>query len=139
MKTQSTAGRYPTRARLLAAFMRGSVRWFALSAIMTFAVAMIDFVNPKIIGYTVDALIGTTPGASGSLTGRVLERLGGASFVTGHLGAVAGILMAVALLGALSRYLFRLFNAMGAEELLRTMRDKLFDQILHLPCAWYGG
>ena len=29
---------------------------------MTFAVAMIDFVNPKIIGYTVDALIGVTPG-----------------------------------------------------------------------------
>lgn len=138
MKTQSTAGRYPTRARLLAAFMRGSVRWFALSAIMTFAVAMIDFVNPKIIGYTVDALIGTTPAASGALTGRVLERLGGAEYVTGHLGVVALIVVGVALTGALARYLFRLFNAMGAEELLRTMRDRLFEQILHLPCAWYG-
>ena len=139
MKREHETERFPTRTRLLAAFMQGSKRWFTLSALMTFAVAMIDFVNPKIIGYTVDALIGATPEAAGSLTGRALGRLGGAAFVTGHLAAVAGIVMAVALCGALSRYLFRLFNAMGAEELLRTMRDRLFDQILHLPCAWYGG
>ena len=139
MQNQSPAERYPTRTRMLATFLKGSVRWFALSAIMTFAVAMIDFVNPKIIGYTVDALIGVTPGASGSLTGRLLEQLGGADFVTSRLGVVAGIVVAVALCGALARYLFRLFNAMGAETLLKNMRDRLFEQILHLPCAWYGG
>ena len=139
MQNQNPAGRYPTRARMLLAFLRGSGRWFALSAVMTFAVAMIDFVNPKIIGYTVDALIGVVPEAAGSLTGRLLERLGGADFVTRRLGAVAGIVVAVALCGAAARYLFRLFNAMGAQTLLKTMRDRLFEQILHLPCAWYGG
>ena len=139
MSKNNVDERYSGRAQLLAAFMRGSARWFALSAIMTFAVAMIDFVNPKIIGYTVDALIGVTPVSSGLLTGRVLDGLGGAAFVTAHLGAVALMVVGVALVGALARYLFRLFNAMGAEELLRTMRDRLFEQILHLPCAWYGG
>ena len=138
MQNQNPAERYPTRWRMLVAFLKGSARWFVLSAVMTFAVAMIDFVNPKIIGYTVDALIGQTPGASGSLTGRLLERMGGAAYVTAHLGAVAGIVVAVALFGALARYLFRLFNAMGAQALLKNMRDQLFDQILHLPCAWYG-
>ena len=139
MQNQNPAERYPTRWRMLAAFLKGSARWFVLSAVMTFAVAMIDFVNPKIIGYTVDALIGVTPEASGALTGRLLERLGGAAFVTSRLGVVAGIVVAVALCGALARYLFRLFNAMGAETLLKNMRDRLFEQILHLPCAWYGG
>ncbi len=139
MQNQNPAERYPTRWRMLAAFLKGSTRWFVLSAVMTFAVAMIDFVNPKIIGYTVDALIGVTPEASGALTGRLLERLGGAAFVTSRLGVVAGIVVAVALCGALARYLFRLFNAMGAETLLKNMRDRLFEQILHLPCAWYGG
>ena len=139
MQNQNPAERYPTRWRMLVAFLKGSARWFVLSAVMTFAVAMIDFVNPKIIGYTVDALIGVTPEASGALTGRLLERLGGAAFVTSRLGVVAGIVVAVALCGALARYLFRLFNAMGAETLLKNMRDRLFEQILHLPCAWYGG
>ena len=139
MQNQHPAEPYPTRTRMLSAFLKGSARWFVLSAIMTFAVAMIDFVNPKIIGYTVDALIGVTPEASGSLTARLLERLGGATFVTSRLGVVAGIVVAVALCGALARYLFRLFNAMGAETLLKNMRDRLFEQILHLPCAWYGG
>ncbi len=138
MEKQNAAGRYTTRSSMLAAFLKGSKRYFALSAIMTFAVAVIDFVNPKLIGYTVDALVGQTPSASGSLTGRILERLGGADFVTAHLDAVAAIVVAVALCGALARYLFRLFNAMGAETLVRTMRDALFEQILHLPCAWYG-
>ena len=138
MQNQHHAEPYPTRTRMLAAFVRGSAHWFALSAVMTFAVAMIDFVNPKIIGYTVDALIGVAPGASGALTGRLLERLGGAAFVTSRLGVVAGIVVAVALCGALARYLFRLFNAKGAETLLKNMRDRLFEQILHLPCAWYG-
>ena len=59
--------------------------------------------------------------------------------MTSRLGVVAGIVVAVALCGALARYLFRLFNAMGAETLLKNMRDRLFEQILHLPCAWYGG
>ena len=138
MQNQNPAERYPTRWRMLVAFLKGSARWFVLSAVMTFAVAMIDFVNPKIIGYTVDALIGVAPGASGALTGRLLERLGGAAFVTSRLGVVAGIVVAVALCGALARYLFRLFNAKGAETLLKNMRDRLFEQILHLPCAWYG-
>ena len=139
MDKQRTAARYPTRTRMLAAFLRGSAGYFVLSAVMTFAVAMLDFVNPKIIGYTVDALIGQTPGAGNSLTGRLLERMGGAAFVTRRLGVVAGIVVAVALCGALARYLFRLFNAMGAESLLRQMRDQLFGQILRLPCAWYAG
>ena len=139
MKKLEARGRYPTRAGTLKAFLRGSGRYFMLSAVMTFAVAMLDFVNPKVIGYTVDALIGQTPGVFGALTGRALEALGGASFVTGHLGAVAAIVVGVALLGALSRYLFGLLNAMGAESLLKNMRDQLFEQILHLPCEWYGG
>ena len=70
---------YPTRGRLLMAFMRGSKRWFMLSALMTFAVAMIDFVNPKIIGYAVDALIGSAHRGDGSLTEGLLARLGGAA------------------------------------------------------------
>ena len=139
MQNQHPAEAYPTRMRMLATFLKGSARWFVLSAVMTFVVAMIDFVNPKIIGYTVDALIGATPEASGALTGRLLGQMGGAAFVTSRLGTVAGIVVAVALCGALARYLFRLFNAMGAETLLKNMRDRLFEQILHLPCAWYGG
>ena len=138
MEKRHAAGQYRTRWRLLAAFLRGSKRYFLSSALLTFLVAMLDFVNPKIIGYAVDALIGKSPNASGSLTGRLLDRLGGAAFVTARLGTVACIVVAVALCGALARYLFRLFNAMGAETLLKTMRDRLFDQILRLPCAWYG-
>ena len=40
MDKQRTAARYPTRTRMLAAFLRGSAGYFVLSAVMTFAVAL---------------------------------------------------------------------------------------------------
>ena len=129
---------FPTRRGLLLEFLKGSKRWFTLSAAMALAVAMLDFVNPKIIGYTVDALIGASRTTDASLTERLMARLGGAAFVTGHLGAVALIVVAVALLCATCHYLFKLCNARGAENLLRVMRDRLFEQLLHLPYAWHG-
>ena len=136
--TEHNSERFPTRGSLLMTFLKGSKRSFALSALFALAVAMIDFVNPKVIGYTVDALIGNPREGATSLTERVLQRMGGAAFVTSHLGLVALIVVGVALAGALARYLFRLLNARGAERLLRTMRDGLFEQILHLPYAWHG-
>ena len=133
-----SAERYPTRGGLLLDFLKGSKHWFIMSAALAFAVAVLDFVNPKIIGYAVDALIGTVREGADSLTERLLGRLGGAEFVTAHLGLTALIVVGVALLCAGCRYLYRLMNAKGAERLLKSMRDRLFEQILHLPYAWHG-
>ena len=131
-------GAYPTRGSLLMAFLKGSKRWFVLSALLAVAVSLLDFVNPKIIGYTVDALIDTPRQGYSSLTERLMARLGGEGFVTAHLGWVALIVVGVALLCGLCRYLFKLFNAKGAENLLRAMRDGLFEQLMRLPYAWHG-
>ena len=137
-KQEQDALRYPTRRSLLWAFLKGSRRWFALSVLMALMVAMLDFVNPKIIGYAVDALTGSVRQGTRSVTERLLDKMGGAAFVTRHLGWTALFVLGVALVCALARYLFKRYNAMGAERLLCTMRDKLFEQILHLPYAWHG-
>ena len=137
-KKTKDALRYPTRTSLLSAFLEDSLRWFLASVFFTLTMAVLDFVNPKIIGYTVDALIGSARTAEATFTEQIMERLGGAAFVREHLGLVALIVATVALLGAASRYLNKLLNAKGAEALLRTMRDRLFEQILHLPYAWLG-
>ena len=139
MKKHGGAGlRFPTRRGLLLEFLRGSKRWFGLSALMALLVSVLDFVNPKIIGYSVDALIGSVRTGSGSLTDRLLDRLGGPGFVTARLELVALMVVSVALLCAACRYLFKLCNARGAENLLRVMRDRLFEQLMRLPYAWHG-
>ena len=46
-------------------------------------------------------------------------------------------IVAVALVKAISQYLFRLTNSMAAETMVKTMRDGLFEHIEHLPFAWH--
>ena len=136
-KASGSGERFPTRSSLLISFLGSSWRWFLASIVFALAMAILDFVNPKIIGYTVDALIGAQSAVRTTFTERFMDRMGGASYVQAHLGMVALIVVGVALIGAVSRYLYRLCNVKGAEELLRTMRDRLFEQILHLPYAWH--
>lgn len=128
---------FPTRVSLAMYFMRGSWRFFLLSFIFACLVALLDLANPKLIGYTVDSIIGH---GSSDLPGPLLllmEAFGGSEFLRAHPLAIAGIVVIVALAAALSRYLFRLMNSFGGEKLVCRMRDTLFDHILHLPYSWH--
>ena len=44
----------------------------------------------------------------------------------------------IAALGALFRFFLNLLNAKGAEKLVHTMRNELFNHILHLPFVWHS-
>ena len=112
----------------------------ARSSRISFAalVSFLDMVNPKIISFTVDAVIGEK---SPNLPGPVLaliERAGGIAALRAHPLWIA---LAVALVGALAaicRYLFRICNTTGGETFVRKMRDELFSHILSLPYIWHG-
>ena len=128
---------FPTRVSLAMYFMRGSWRYFLFSFIFACLVAVLDLANPKLIGYTVDSVIGH---GSAELPGPLLlcvNALGGPDFLRAHPAAIAGIVIAVAFAAAVSRYLFRLLNSFGGENLVCRIRDTLFDHILRLPDAWH--
>ena len=128
---------FPTRVSLAMYFMRGSWRYFLFSFIFACLVAVLDLANPKLIGYTVDSVIGH---GSAELPGLLLlcvNALGGPDFLRAHPAAIAGIVIAVAFTAAVSRYLFRLLNSFGGENLVCRIRDTLFDHILRLPDAWH--
>ena len=46
-------------------------------------------------------------------------------------------IVVLAVFNAVFRYLFNLFNTKGAEALVRTMRNRLFSHIQHLPFSWH--
>ena len=58
---------YPTKTNLILHFLSGSKRYFALSMLFAGLVSLLDMVNPKIISYTVDSVIGTKPAAAISI------------------------------------------------------------------------
>ena len=133
--------RFRSKAGMVAYFLKGSILFFALSIVFSLLVTFFDMIGPKIIQYTVDYCIGDTVAESGSVPvylSAIMEKLGGNGYIRTHLYVIALLVGAVAILGAVSRYMFRLLNAMGAETLIRRMRDRLFEHIMHLPFTWHS-
>lgn len=121
---------------LILYFLRGSKAYFLAGAVCACFVTLFDLVIPRLIQYTVDAVIGGDQSAMPAWAAGLLDRLGGAAWLRGHLWAAALGVAAAAALGAVCRYAFRACNAKGAETLVQRMRDRLFRQLLSLPQAW---
>ena len=126
-----------TRTGLVRIFLRGSKRWFALAALFTSLVSLLELLNPQIIRFTVDYVLSGKEPESGSPSSVLLKLMGGTEFIREHLWAAACAVLAVSAASMLCRYLFQLTNAVAAETLVETMRNMLFGHIQRLPFAWH--
>lgn len=124
-----------SKVKTLSFFLRGSKRFFALGIVFVFVQVIFDMINPKVMGYTVDYIVGDTQNMPDMVL-HFVDRLGGREYVLSHLWLIAIVIIALGILGAASRYLFRLFNALGGENLARRMRNTLFEHIMKLPYKW---
>lgn len=130
--------RFPTNTSLIFFFLRGSRLYFAAGAVCACLVALFDLIIPRLIQYTVDAVIGGNLSSVPAWAAGLIEDLGGVSFLRRHLWMAAAAVAAAALAGALSRYGFRVSNEKGSETFLERTRNQLFRQILSLPYSWLG-
>ena len=129
---------YPTKTNLILHFLSGSKRYFALSMIFAGLVSLLDMVNPKIISYTVDSVIGTKPAALPGVVERLIANVGGAGALRAHPIWIADAVLVIGSLAALCRYVYRTVNTRGAETFVRKMRDDLFAHIMYLPYTWHS-
>ena len=124
------------RLRLVLRFMRGSKRWFLLGLAASLLVTLIEMLNPQIIRATVDSIIGEEPFDLPAFLLTPVEAVGVGYFRT-HLWVVVLVVLALAAVGALCRFLNTYFNTRASETLVQTMRDLLFEHIQRLPFAWH--
>lgn len=131
--------RFKTGSELVLYFLEGSKKFFVFSIIFSLLVTFLDLIGPKIIQYTVDFCIADAESDSVPVYLKtIMDLLGGREFLRGHLYLIALVVAIVGILAAVCRYMFRLMNAYGSETLIKRMRDKLFDHIMHLPYTWHG-
>lgn len=131
--------RFKTGSELVLYFLEGSKKFFVFSIIFSLLVTFLDLIGPKIIQYTVDFCIADAESDSVPVYLKtIMDLLGGREFLRDHLYLIALVVAIVGILAAVCRYLFRLMNAYGSETLIKRMRDKLFDHIMHLPYTWHG-
>ena len=131
--------RFKTGSELVLYFLEGSKKFFVFSIIFSLLVTFLDLIGPKIIQYTVDFCIADAESDSVPVYLKtIMDLLGGREFLRDHLYLIALVVAIVGILAAVCRYMFRLMNAYGSETLIKRMRDKLFDHIMHLPYTWHG-
>ena len=123
--------------KLLMSFLKGSKRIFALSMLMAAVSALTDMLSPQIVRLAVDNVISRYSGSSDPILIKLSSFLGGTDYLRANIWVLALALIAVALLKAVSIYLFRVSNTAASEKLTKTMRDTLFVHVEHLPFSWH--
>ncbi len=123
--------------RMLNRFLRGS-RWlFLLSMLASALAALADMLAPQIVRITVDNVIGGRTSGLPAFVLRLAERVGGLAWLREHLGMMALLLLAVAMVKAAAQYAYELSKTKASETLVKSMRDQLFSHIERLPYAWH--
>ena len=117
--------------------MRGSVGFFVTSIISALLLALLDTLSPKIISVTVDSVLGSEPAELPEWALSIINSLGGFEYFRHHLYYVALLLVVLAVFTAVFQYCNRVFNAKGAETLVKNMRDSIFTHIDRLPFSWH--
>lgn len=127
---------FNTRAQMLKYFLNGSKLTFAISIFFACCLVLFELINPRIIGYTIDLCVDNLTAIPLFLQTCIMK-IGGRDYIISHLYIIAAIVILIAIIGGVFRYLFQLFNSMGAEKLTKRMRDTLFEHIIHLPYSWH--
>lgn len=138
MNREKRKPKFNSPVSLIIYFLSGSIGIFLLSMVFASAVSFLDMILPRMISFTIDSVIGKRAPDLPAPFLAYLDSKGGVEFIRQNPALIAVSVLAVALTGALCRFLFRLFNEIAAEKFVKRMRDNLFEKIMCLPFAWHG-
>jgi len=126
-----------TLTQMLMGFSRGYRRFFLFSIIAAAVAALLGFLTPIIVGFTVDSVIG---GEGTRLPGPVMwlyESFSEPRNFGLNLTICAIFAAASAISAGFFNFLSRVNMAKGAEGLIKKLRDGLFSHTQSLPFEWH--
>ncbi len=138
MMEKNQTPRFRSGPSLIRFFLRGSLHDFLFSILFASLVSLLDMLNPRIISFAVDSVIGNLKPVLPAPLMDALNGIGGISYLKSRFYLIGLLVAGVALLAAVCRYLFHALNARGAEKLVKRMRDTLYAHLQKLPQSWYG-
>ena len=125
------------KAALIWYFLQGSKLMFLISILMAALTALADMITPQIIRAAVDNAIGGNEPNFGPAVMKLVDAVGGFEYLGENLWLMALAVLIVAAVKVLSQYGFLVSNTRASETLAKTMRDKLYTHIEHLPFSWH--
>jgi len=127
------------RLRILWGMMGGHRLRYALAVAALVLAATFMYFPPLVRMWAVDHLIGGEPIEAPAAVDRIVAAVGGQSVLSRNLW-IAGlaIVSVTAVSGALT-YLKGRWSAIASEAIARSLRERLYDHLQHLPCRYHDG
>ena len=122
---------------LLWRFLKGAKRYFLAAVLAAGVTALADMIQPQIVRAAVDCALGGKEGNFPAFVMNAVNSIGGFPYLGQHLWIMALAILVVAVFQVASQYAFRVYNTKASETLVKTMRDRLFSHIQHLPFSWH--
>ena len=116
---------------------RGSRLLYASALTFMFGAVVCAFLLPQVIRFVVDNVIGDLPVQDMPLIPRLAGLLGGVEALRANILLAGAMVLGIALVQGACNYIYRRSLAMGAEGLLKRLRDMLYEHIQYLPYKWH--
>lgn len=129
---------FASNTALLVRFLKGSKRYFVCCIISAIILSFFALVNPRIIGITVDSIVGNAEFDLPAFVVEFINYLGGRDFLRANLWVVTIAVIGFALLEGVFRISYKMSNAIGSETLVENIRNSLYKHIIRLPFEWHG-
>ena len=123
--------------RFLLKFSKNAKRYLLASILCAGVAIFFNFLMPRIVGFTVDSVIGDAETNLPAFLERFYERLGGREYLRANLIVCsAGVVLSAVISGAFN-FLSRSSLAAGTERFTKNLRDALYRHTQFLPFSWH--
>ena len=126
-----------TTLHMMLGFTHRIKQFFLISIVAAAAAALMSFLSPLIVGFTVDSIIGDKPGSLPGIVMGLFTALSEHGIFGSDLVICAVFIAVCALVAAFFNYLSRVNMAKGAERLVNNLRIRLFSHTQRLPFEWH--
>jgi len=126
-----------SKYRLIWQLMQGERLRYGVAIAALLLASCFLYLVPIVSSVVLDVIISdNSPGASPFLS-LALEWIGGRDLLRANLWIAIVLILSLTGLAGLFTYLRGRWSALASEKIIRRLRDRLYDQLQHLPCSYY--
>ncbi len=122
---------------LVQSFLKGTIPMFCLSITLDMLKTTVEMLTPQIIKIAVDSITQNGENSFSRPILKLIEFLGGMSYIGKHLIILSLGLVAVAVSKSIFEYASIVTHTRASETLIKNMRDSIYKRIQHLPFSWH--
>jgi len=125
-----------SKYRLIWQLMEGERLRYSAAILSLVIASCFLYLVPLVPTVVLDGVIAVNPATSG-LTARVVEMAGGREYLRSNLWLAVLATVAFTAIAGIFTHLRGRLAGMASESITRRVREKLYDQLQHLPCSFY--